>query len=107
MKSICHGIHNYREIYRKLISYLGHRTYSVSNQLSEFCLPSLYLLVLVAIMICPWLLSALGALSALSGRLLASRVPIFIIAANFYNPLELGANLASSGRLCPAILRKY
>ena len=67
-----------------------------------FCLPSLYLLVWVAIMICPWLLSALG---ALSGPLLALRVPIFIISANFYNPLELGASLAASVRLCPAILR--
>ena len=67
------------------------------------CLPCLYLLLWAAIIVAPWLLSALG---ALSGPLLALRVPVFIIAANFYSPLEMGNSLADSLRLCPAILRR-
>ena len=84
-----------------------------------FGLPCLYLLVWVAILVCPWLLSILG---ALSGPIIAlkvliyifvgledpicSQVPIFIITANFYNPMELGNSIKESFKLSLTLLRR-
>merc|ERR1719232_2053073 len=61
-----------------------------------FGLPCLYLLVWVAILVCPWLLSVFG---ALSGPIIALKVPFFIISANFYNPMELGNSIKESFKL--------
>ena len=68
-----------------------------------FGLPCLYLLVWVVMLTTPWLLSSLG---SLSGPDLALKIPFFIIASKFYNPLELGRSLRSSVRLVAGILRR-